>query len=141
MNWGTKIVIGMAVFIAFIIGMAIIMLSSETDALVETDYYEKGIGYDSDYKKKEQVMADKAQPAITLSKNDISFKFKQPAKGNIKFLRPANNKLDRDIQLNTTADNMLILPAKDFAKGRWRLVLNWNSLGKDYLYEKEIFIQ
>lgn len=140
MNWGTKLVIAMAVFIGFIISMGVIMLLSKTDALVETDYYEKGIGYDNEYRKKEQVIADHTPPDIRVSGQNIVLKFVQPANGNIRFLRPDDKKLDRNIPLNLEPDNIMVLPAAGFPKGRWRLSLNWKSLGKDYLYEKEIFI-
>lgn len=46
MNWGTKLIIGMALFMAFIIGLAVFMLNSNADPLVDKDYYEKGLKYD-----------------------------------------------------------------------------------------------
>lgn len=131
----------MAVFIVFIIGLGVIMLLSNTDALVETDYYEKGIGYDIDYRKKEQVAADHAQPDIRINEKNIILTFVNPASGNIKFLRPDNKLLDKNIQLKSGVGNSVVLPVTNFVRGRWRIMLNWNSLGRDYLYEKEIFIQ
>ena len=46
MNWGLKIVIGLATFIVFIVSMGIYMVSKDTDSLVDNDYYEKSLSYD-----------------------------------------------------------------------------------------------
>ena len=46
MNWGTKIVVALALFIALIVSFGIYMVSSDTDSLVAEDYYERGLNYD-----------------------------------------------------------------------------------------------
>lgn len=58
MNWGTKIVIGMASFMAFIIVLATLMIRSNPDPLVDEDYYEKGLNYDQEIKRMEKVKQD-----------------------------------------------------------------------------------
>jgi len=46
MNWGTKIVIALALFIALIVSFGVYMVSQDTDSLVAEDYYERGLNYD-----------------------------------------------------------------------------------------------
>ncbi|MGV3760989.1 FixH family protein [Parapedobacter sp.] len=46
MNWGVKIVIALALFMALIISFGIYMVSTDTDSLVHEDYYERGLNYD-----------------------------------------------------------------------------------------------
>jgi len=46
MNWGTKIVIALASFMALIVSFGVYMVSSDTDSLVAEDYYERGLNYD-----------------------------------------------------------------------------------------------
>lgn len=46
MNWGTKIVITLALFIALIVSFGVFMVSKDTDSLVAEDYYERGLNYD-----------------------------------------------------------------------------------------------
>ncbi|WP_188747837.1 FixH family protein [Parapedobacter defluvii] len=46
MNWGTKIVITLALFIALIVSFGVYMVSKDTDSLVAEDYYERGLNYD-----------------------------------------------------------------------------------------------
>ena len=60
MNWGTKLVIGMGLFMAFIITLVVFMMRSGSDDLVDKDYYQKGIEYDKEYTRKNQVQQDQA---------------------------------------------------------------------------------
>lgn len=46
MNWGVKIVIALALFMALIVSFGIYMVSNDTDSLVAEDYYERGLNYD-----------------------------------------------------------------------------------------------
>ena len=72
MNWGTKIVLGMAVFMLFIIGMVVYMFKIHgNDALVEEDYYEKGLNYNQEYKAKENTLNDGAEPDIKITDSQI----------------------------------------------------------------------
>lgn len=58
MNWGTKLIIGMASFMAFIIVLGTLMITSKSDPLVDEDYYEKGLNYDTEIKRLEKVKQD-----------------------------------------------------------------------------------
>lgn len=46
MNWGTKIALALALFMALIVSFGIYMVSKDTDSLVAEDYYERGLNYD-----------------------------------------------------------------------------------------------
>lgn len=46
MNWGTKIAVALALFMALIVSFGIYMVSQDTDSLVAEDYYERGLNYD-----------------------------------------------------------------------------------------------
>lgn len=46
MNWGLKIVISLALFVALIVSFGVYMVSKDTDSLVAPDYYERGLNYD-----------------------------------------------------------------------------------------------
>lgn len=45
-NWGTKIVIALGLFVALITSFGIYMVTQDTDTLVHEDYYERGLNYD-----------------------------------------------------------------------------------------------
>jgi hypothetical protein len=140
MNWGTKLVIGMLCFMCMIVVLGVLMVTSQNDTLVENDYYEKGIHYDMDYNKKEQVKVDHADPIFELKADTLLITFVKQAEGTIKFIRISDKTMDRVYALNTNSLNQLKLPVQTKAKGLWKLRLDWKSEGKKYLYEKEVML-
>ena len=139
MNWGTKLVIGMGLFMAFIITLAVLMMRSGSDDLVDKDYYQKGIEYDKDYARKSQMQKDQAEPEISIG-DSIRIVFNKPATGSVRFLHPSDNKNDRTVNLNSGIANEVALPLTDISKGHWKLIIEWKSDEKDYLFEKNITI-
>lgn len=140
-NWGTKLVIGMACFMSFIIILAVKMFNSSPDALVDNDYYEKGLAYDKEYQLKEQVKTDHAKPEIQVGTEGIILTFKAPAEGKVSLVRTADKRMDKMIQINTDEQYRAAIPLTGIAKGRWKLIINWNSAGKSYLDEQEVTVE
>lgn len=142
MNWGTKIVLGMAAFMLFIISMVVYMFKTHgNDALVEDDYYEKGINYDKEYDAKSNTINDDAVPIIKLSKSQLILQLKEAADYQLTLMRPSEAKKDVSSKGKTIGDsNLIIIDATQLDKGLWSLKLEWRSNGKDYLFVKEITI-
>lgn len=139
MNWGTKIVLGMGLFMAFIITLVVLMMRSNSDDLVDTDYYEKGIEYDKDYIRKNQVEVDNAEPVISVDEG-LKIIFKTPVSGTIHFIHPSDQSNDKSIPINSGTENEINLPLGSFTKGHWKVKLEWENSGKSYLFEKSIII-
>ena len=139
MNWGTKLVIGMALFMSFIITLAVLMIRSDSDDLVDANYYEKGIEYDKDYERKSQLIKDKAEPEISVN-DHLKIIFKDPAEGNIRFIHSSDKTKDSTISFNSGTDRQVEFPLNNFRKGQWKVSLDWKSNGKSYLYDKNIII-
>jgi hypothetical protein len=139
MNWGTKLVIGMGLFMAFIITLVVFMMRSDSDDLVDKDYYQKGIEYDKEYARKNQVQQDNAEPEIYVG-DSLKIVFKKPATGSVRFLHPSDKKNDRTLNMETSKNNVFVLPLNETSKGHWKLILEWKSEGKEYLLEKNILI-
>jgi len=140
MNWGTKIVIGLAIFMISIVALGIIMTSGKKDALVENDYYEKGINYDKDYNREEQMKHDHAKPELKVAEEKIILTFKDEATGTAKLIRMADKNLDRKLNFKSDASNQVVIPSSALQKGSWKLSIEWVSKDKSYLYEQEITI-
>lgn len=141
MNWGTKIVMGLASFMVFIVAMGVMMFNSKKDALVDTDYYEKGINYNQTYKSKEQTNSDHAKPEVIINQNMLLLTFREKATGTIKLMRTADKNLDKAISFTSNLNHQVIVPSGNLQKGSWRLIINWTSAEKNYLYEQEITIR
>ena len=140
MNWGTKIVLGMVAFMLFIIGMVIYMFSVHgNDSLVEEDYYEKGLNYDQEYKAKENVLNEDAQPDIKINDSQIIIQLKDSASYKLKLMRPSNAKDDVISKGNTIGDNnMILIDRANMHEGVWFFELKWISNNKEYQFNKNI---
>ncbi|HMI02249.1 MAG TPA: FixH family protein [Pedobacter sp.] len=141
MNWGTKIIIGMLSFMSFILVLMILMFRSDTDALVENDYYEKGLKYDETYRLKEQVLLDNAKPEVSMAEKSMTIAFQTASRGTIKLVRTADQRQDRCMRFETNEGNKIEIPLTSVPDGQWKLILNWKSRdGKNYLNEQEVII-
>jgi hypothetical protein len=139
MNWGTKLVIGMGLFMSFIITLAVLMIRSDSDDLVDVNYYEKGIEYDKDYDRKNQLIKDMAEPEINVT-DQLTIIFKSPAKGSLRFIHPSDKTKDNTISIDSGNDNQVQIPLDEYRKGHWKVSIEWESNQKSYLYEKNIII-
>lgn len=142
MNWGTKLILGMALFMSFIIGMVVYMFKNhDNDALVEEDYYEKGINYDQEYAAKSNVLNDDAIPQVTVGQSQIVLKLKDAADYQLTLMRPSAKKKDVNTSGKTVGDeNSIIIETSNLDRGLWSLKIEWRSNGKDYLFTKDITI-
>jgi hypothetical protein len=140
MNWGTKLIIGMLLFMSFIVVLGVLMIRSDSDALVETNYYEKGLNYDDEYAAKTQVGKDQASPEITITAADISIIFKTSAKGKVKLTRNDSKSSDTTVKF-ITKSGKLNLNISRLAKGRWHMIIAWeNPEGIKYLKDEEVYL-
>jgi len=140
MNWGTKIVMGMFAFMLFIVGMVIYMFHMHgRDALIEENYYEKGINYNSEFDAKQNVIQDDAKPKITITNTQLVIQLKGSAQYELVLMRAANSDDDVNLKGNTTGSSHLILIDRTkMAKGIWFINLSWNTNGKTYLFKNNI---
>jgi hypothetical protein len=137
MNWGKGLVIGMLLFVTFIVSMGFYMFNMPADDY-DHQYYEKGLDFNKDYDREKQVVTDKAQPLIKQLNGEVTIEFTQPAAGTIKFVNPLGKSKDLVFSLNT--GKTTTIPADKLTTGRWAIRLDWNSQGKDYLYQQDVFI-
>jgi hypothetical protein len=139
MNWGKGIISGMILFMLFILSMCFYMFRMPQDEY-DHQYYEKGLNFDRDFNKEKQVTADHAQPQIMIKGKTCSIIFVQPAHGNIHFIRPSSQALDKTMALNTGSSNKAEVSLQQLSAGRWQIILDWKSTDKAYLYQQEITI-
>ena len=139
MNWGKGLVIGMLLFIGFIVSMSFYMFSMPADDY-DHQYYEKGLNFNKDYAKEKQVETDMAQPVIKQLNGELSVEFIQPAAGTIRLINPLGKSKDRMFLLNTNAGTRASIPLNKLSAGRWAIRIDWNSGNKGYLFQKDLYI-
>lgn len=139
MNWGKGLVIGMSIFMLFIIGLAVAIFNQKADDY-DHSYYEKGLDFDNDFKREQQVITDGAKPTIKVNAGILNLGFKQQTKGKLHFQRPSDQKMDKEMLFDTDATGKTEVLLKRFARGRWQLIIEWAHQDKQYLYQQEIFV-
>jgi len=140
MNWGKGIIAGMVAFMLFILSMCIYMFNAPVDDY-DHQYYEKGLSFNKDHDREEQVSKDHAEPVISQINDRLMIVFNEPATGKINFMRPSDKALDRSFKLNSSIGKSSEIDLQGVAKGLWQLTLEWESDKKSYLYHKEIYIK
>jgi len=70
MNWGTKIILALALFMTLIVSFGVYMVSHDTDSLVAEDYYERGLNYDRLQQEESQRRVDSQQRVDSLQRRD-----------------------------------------------------------------------
>jgi hypothetical protein len=137
MNWGKGIIGGMIMFMLFIIGMCIYMFMAPADDY-DHQYYEKGLSFNHDYNREQQVSKDHAQPIIGQTGDHITFLFSEPVNGSVKFMRPSSTAMDKVFKLE---GKQLTIATASIKSGQWQLVFDWTSNNKAYLYQHEIYVK
>ncbi|MGF7080230.1 FixH family protein [Mucilaginibacter sp. UYCu711] len=140
MNWGKGIIGGMLIFMLFIVSMCVYMFLLPEDDY-DHEYYEKGLSFNKDYNKEKQVVSDHAQPVIIIKRGIMCMAFTNPVVGTIKFVRASNKYQDKIFKIDSHADALVYLPLKSIEKGKWKLVIDWISNHKAYLYQQDIYIK
>lgn len=143
-NWGGGIVIGMGLFIAFIMYFVVRMNTDDrlNHDLVTEEYY-----------KQEMVLQqeiDAETNSVNLIENikgqktDAGWLLRFPEKfdpkkikGTVFLYRPSNKHLDFTLPIILSAPELLI-PDSSLVDGRWNITINWEYEGKKFLYKQPI---
>jgi len=141
-NWGTAMVIVMAVFIIFILQYVYraSVVEKYRHHLVADDYYKDELIYQLDIDK--QKASNKLKENIKLTKTTdgltmvfpYSFDYKKIS-GTVKLLRPSNYKLDLKTNLKLTSNTFLIKKS-DLVAGKYEISIDWQYKSKSYLFKK-----
>ncbi|MDJ1466687.1 FixH family protein [Cytophagaceae bacterium DM2B3-1] len=144
MNWGKGIIITVASFMAFILGLSIYMMS-QTPELEEKNYYEKDLVY--------QQIITARQNAIELNK-PVSFSYQKSngqvviafpienssLQGTIVFTRPSDASQDSRLPLHPD-NHQQVIPVTHLTSGLWRIHIDWTMDGKTYQSQTWEFIK
>jgi nitrogen fixation protein FixH len=145
-NWGTGIVIAIALFMSFILYFVIKVQSNSKydNELVVEEYYKNDARFGEEMDRVQNAQDLDQKPIITKTAAGITIVF--PAvydpkniKGKVSLYRPSNKKLDFEI-LISLSDPSLLIPKSNLVGGRWDLNMEWQYNGKSYLTKEIIYI-
>jgi hypothetical protein len=141
MNWGKKLVIGMAAFMIFIASLgAVMIMRNDDDGLIEGDYYEKGQAFDVDYKAKQDAIDDMVVPVITTNEYGVTITFPVPVKYQVICRRLSDYHMDKVFNGYTDEDRDIQILKGTLEPGPWLLRIQYSTRKKNYLFEGEIMM-
>ena len=140
MNWGKGIIIGMALFMAFIITLVTIMMRQDID-LVREDYYQHELEYNKQYEAESNYLSAQKTIEIEPKYDTLFLHFPadfQTGKASIQLQRP-NNK-DLDIELTIDVREHVKIPLKHIEKGQFNCTVSGIYQGKKYQMSQELVL-
>lgn len=142
MNWGVKIAIGLSLFVGMIIYMVVTCMRQPDIHLVANDYYEQEIAYQTTIDKMNNLQELGVKPTLENMNGGLIADFStlpefESIKGEIKFFRPSDPKLDFIKEIKLTQEGKQYI---DVSKGKWIIKLNWSNEGKAYYMEQNMIL-
>jgi hypothetical protein len=144
-NWGTGITIVIVLFLVVTIAQVLLITKYVDYDLVEEEYYEAEIKYQTQIEKikrtnqlSEKFEAKFNDNLIVLSFPKI-FEFNK-IKGNIKFYKPSDDLLDKNISIQLTENSEMSFATNKFASGLWKIKVNWEVEGVTYFNEEYLMV-
>ena len=143
-NWGKGLVVGMALFMGFILYLVITMSTDKkyNHDLVTEEYYAKELVYQNEIDK--QTNLNSLSSTIKGKRTEQGWLLSFPeeinnnnSKGKVFLFRPSNQRLDFEIPLVLDKSDLLI-PDDRLIDGRWNISIEWQTNGKTYLYKNAI---
>ena len=140
LNWGWGIAIFYSTFLVIVIG-SVIYTSTLDYFLVSDDYYQRGIDYQNQIDKLNRTA--KLSETVTWNYNVRSqtVQFHYPNEltfGKIVFYRPSNSNLDRYVKIEKNENNLQIIKVLNWARGYWKLKIDWQTENNSYYNEGTI---
>lgn len=143
-HWGTGLVIGMVLFMGFILYMVITMSTNKrySHDLVTEAYYEKEMLYQNeiDAETNTHFLSEKISGKKTEKGWLLTFPEELEAatvEGTVFLYRPSNKQLDFNFPIELSGSNLLI-PDKRLLEGRWNVTVDWTYQNRAYMYKNEI---
>jgi hypothetical protein len=142
MNWGKWIIVSFVLFAIFI-GTLVTVCVKQNIGLVSKNYYNDELVYQDQIKRISNTTELQQKPAISKHDNNIKIRFDKQfriQRGQVKFYCPSNPEMDKDFELAITEDNSQTFNIDSFQKGMYKAKLTWIMDGKEYYYEKMIYL-
>jgi hypothetical protein len=143
-SWPTGIIIAITAFVIFILSFVykVTFMPEYDHHLVSEEYYKDELNYQQEINKENKGVALKENIKIKKDSLGLTIIFPvefEPSKinGTISFVRLSNDKIDFNIPIKLTSNEILIKDEK-LVEGRWDVKIEWNVNDVDYLYKEKL---
>ena len=138
------IIIAIAVPIVLLISF-VIFSSQNTFGLVERDYYQKEINYQSQIDKETRTIQLSQKVNIVSNNERVVLQFPSifapgDIYGRILFFRPSDSNLDFNVKIELNQDGLQKISNTNLKKGVWLVKVFWKNQKDEYYSEKRIFV-
>lgn len=140
MNWGKGIVIAMALFMTFIITMAVQMMRQDV-TMITDEYYQKELHYNDQFAALSNY--NEAVDKIEIQQSTDSVFLIVPTdlqEEAIKVEFKRLNDASKDLALTLPASHKIYLPKKLFSNGHYDVILKGKRLGKAFEANQTVMI-
>ncbi|MBC5836647.1 FixH family protein [Flavobacterium muglaense] len=145
-NWGTGIVIAIALFMSFILYFVIKVQSNSKydNELVVEEYYKHDARFSEEMTRIQNAHDLAQKPVISKAAEGFTVVFPatftpEKIKGKVSLYRPSMKNLDFEIPISLSNPTLLI-PKSRLVGGRWDINMEWQYDGKSYLTKEVIYV-
>jgi len=140
MRFRNGIIVGMVLFMVFILSL-VVVLSSKGSELTTEDYYLKDKNFQQNINARQLAMDIKNPAIIKVENKLLSIAFKENRVASnvmISFTRPNDKSLDREIKIGTTPASV---PVKFLQKGNYDMTITYQIDSKKYEQVEELIVE
>lgn len=144
-NWGTGIVISLIIMVCGMLALVYIAVRQDY-FLVETDYYQKGINYQDQINRINNVNSLREKPQLVVTNQMLMIQFpawfrNKTIEGEILIYSPVDEKLDKNSSLKLDETLSQTISLQQTKPGRYIIKLNWKADETPYYWEQQITIE
>lgn len=144
-NWGTGIFIFYTVFAGSLFYQVYASTKYDND-LVEENYYEKDLAYQSRYERIENSLnlEEKLSIQYDVELNQIELDFpvnEESLSGNIRMYRADDEKKDMRMPVLLMQENKMLINAEELTEGVWKVEIEWELDNLPCFDSKSIYIK
>jgi hypothetical protein len=147
MNWGTKLTLVIATFMALMAAMVIYSFRQELN-MVTDNYYEKDLRYQEQIEKirNTSMLVEKPSAVFRSADKIIAVHFPDKMmhnriKGEIHLFRPSDHRMDQTYRISLDERGSQFINASAFSPGEWIIKLSWTDQHLEYYHEINIFVR
>jgi hypothetical protein len=142
MNWGKSIILAFVLFAVFI-GVLVTVCVRQDISLVSRDYYDEELDYQTKMDGARNADRLSHKPEINLTGGQslrVTFDFHEFEKGKLVLYSPADISEDKVFKIEPTSSPVQTFSIGILKKGNYKVTMTWTANGKDFYFEKSIYI-
>ncbi len=143
-TWPIAIILAIALFMGYILQFVYkaMTMSEYNHELVETNYYQKELKYQSEIDKQKRAKNLEQDVIVTKSEEGLLIIFPKEFEakkitGVVQLMRLSDKKADVTVPI-IIQNHQLLIKDERLIKGKYKITIDWEANGKGYMFKEEI---